>query len=449
MATEAELRDLNVAVYSVEPDHSKIKYTDKKDNQLEKNEKNVIKAGKRKFKVLSVINGEHGFQGMAVAPIINGKADKSQVTVVAAATNIKDWDDTKAAFEAISSKGSPQTKVADEYVGQLRKDHAEDWKIIQLSGYSQSAYMLKVGAHYQIPTTVFNGWFNYDSLNSKERKYLSKNSHLYLNYRHRTDWVTFINGMNQDKLLKPNDFGTIVWVEGNSHMLDSWHFDEATGQVKIPNTSGNTEGKKRQNNHSIMLGFVTQLTKIDQIKSTLKSSKGGLSKAEEIYLDSKKALLTVNTCQSLYQNEIDEFIQIYKKAITGAEDLWQETLSESRAEITESSETEMLDYLAEVFAAKQNIVDEPTDYFQKKITQAKTVIEDFETIAKKIKSKIDELVLVDQQIASRLVLLAESAIMTTATSVFEVGKASLQVNPEKTGAESSELKKAKPKTKVS
>lgn len=34
---------------------------------------------------------------------------------------------------------------------------------------SQSAYMLKLGAQYHIPTTVFNGWFRYSTLNEDEK----------------------------------------------------------------------------------------------------------------------------------------------------------------------------------------------------------------------------------------------------------------------------------------
>ncbi|MBF8807395.1 MAG: hypothetical protein IC227_01990 [Enterococcus lacertideformus] len=69
MVTEEELRDLNSRVYRVDPNYkdngNKIQYTYKADKYLSKNERNSITAGNQEFKVLSVKNGDYGFQGMA------------------------------------------------------------------------------------------------------------------------------------------------------------------------------------------------------------------------------------------------------------------------------------------------------------------------------------------------------------------------------------------------
>ncbi|MGK0552181.1 hypothetical protein ACSFB8_08565 [Enterococcus faecalis] len=82
MSTEKELIYLNQEVYKVDPDYkdngNKIKYTDKTNSQLEKN---VIQAGNQNFKILSVKNGAYGFQGMAVAPIIEGIFNQSQAII--------------------------------------------------------------------------------------------------------------------------------------------------------------------------------------------------------------------------------------------------------------------------------------------------------------------------------------------------------------------------------
>ncbi len=140
MATEEELRDLNFEVYKVDPNFkdngNKIQYTDKTDSQLGKNEQNQFTAGNQEFKVLSVKDGDYGFQGMAVAPIMNGTPDVSQVTVVAVGTYPSDSDDLKAALKELSPNGSPQADISLQYVGDLISDHP-DWTINQLSGYSQ------------------------------------------------------------------------------------------------------------------------------------------------------------------------------------------------------------------------------------------------------------------------------------------------------------------------
>jgi hypothetical protein len=404
MATEKELIELNQEVYKVDPSYkdngNKIKYSDKTDNLLENNEKNVIQTENQDFKILSVKNGDHGFQGMAVAPIVNGTPDYGQVTVVAAGTYPSDIEDIKAAAKGMSPNGSPQVDVALQYVRELI-DNNPNWTINQLSGYSQSAYMLKVGAHFQIPTTVFSGWFQYRSLTKAEEKFMKENPHLFLNYRQKNDDITRWNDFNS-KWGNSDDFGTIVWVDGNSHKLTSWEFDEKTGQLKISNSAGNSEGAMIQASHFLMREFLTQLTKLDQLKAKLKASGGGLSKNEKIYLNDQQALVAVNTGRAAYQNAMANAIKVYQNAITEAEDIWQETLRDARAQIEELSEHEMKDSLSAVGATKQCIVGEPTKFFQEKITKAKKMDETFETLTKEIKSKIDELVQRDRQLAQQL-----------------------------------------------
>lgn len=193
MATEEELRDLNSRVYRVDPNYkdngNKIQYTDKADKDLKENERNSLTAGAQKFKVLSVKDGDYGFQGMAVAPIVNGTPNYGQVTVVAAGTYPSDSNDLNAAIKGMSPNGSPQADIALKYVGELI-DNNPKLTINQLSGYSQSAYMLKVGTHFKIPTTVFSGWFQYRSLTPAEAKFMKENPHLFLNYRQKNDDVT-------------------------------------------------------------------------------------------------------------------------------------------------------------------------------------------------------------------------------------------------------------------
>lgn len=404
MLIEKELVFLNQEVYKVDPNFkengNKIKYTHKVDSQLKSNEKNVVAAGNQEFKVLSTKNGDHGFQGMAVAPIVDGVPDVSQVTVVAAGTYPKDWDDNQAAVKGVSPNGSPQADVALQYVGELIENNP-NWTISQLSGYSQSAYMLKVGAHFKIPATVFSGWFQYRSLTKDEEQFMKENPHLFLNYRQKNDDVTRWNDFNSE-LGNSGDFGTIVWIEGNSHKLDSWDFDEKTGQLKIPSSSGNSEGAMIQANHYIMRDFSAQLTMLDQLKTKLTASGGGLSMNEKIYLDDQQALLAVDTGRAAFQNAMANAIKVYQNAITEAETIWQETLREARSQVEELSDNEMRAILAGVGATEQRIVGEPTDFFQQKINKAKIMNEKFETLSIEIKNKIDELVQRDQQLAQQL-----------------------------------------------
>lgn len=191
MVTDKQLKALNELVYGVDHNY-------KKDGEpyIDVYEGIERKIGNQKFKVLSTSNDNQlgtithhepqpnggykdiiytgkvndGFSGMAVAPIKNGIVDYGNVTVIAAATNPSSPKDLSGAVTAVPSL-SLQYKTAEKFVTNLIAEHP-DWYINQLSGYSQSAYMLKIGAKYHIPTTVFHGWFNYNTLTKAERTYM-------------------------------------------------------------------------------------------------------------------------------------------------------------------------------------------------------------------------------------------------------------------------------------
>ena len=202
MVTDEQLKELNVLVYGVD-------YNFKKDGKpfVDVGEGFTREIGNQDFIVLSTSNDEQlgsaiyreplpnggyrdvpyttndslGFSGMAVAPINKGVVDYGNVTVVAAATNPASPVDLQGAAQSIFGN-STQYDVAERYLLSLMKANP-DWQINQLSGYSQSAYMLKIGAKYHIPTTVFHGWFNYNTLTKAERTYMDANMAQYINYR--------------------------------------------------------------------------------------------------------------------------------------------------------------------------------------------------------------------------------------------------------------------------
>ena len=233
--TDEQLNGLNQeeAVYSVDPNLAQSKehdiITDKSDDQIKAGETNIYRTSDgQRFKILSVKNDPAtGFQGMAVAPIVNGQVDTNSVAVVAAGTTPTDVNDLKGAITSINPElSSPQLAVADEFLQEVRKNY----HVTQLTGYSQGAYMIKLGAKYHIPTTVFNGWFSYDTLSEDEKKYLKRNTHLFKNYRHAQDDVVQYQDGNLEGVQGRDGFGTIYWVFGSSHKIFDWQFNEQ-GQV--------------------------------------------------------------------------------------------------------------------------------------------------------------------------------------------------------------------------
>ncbi|WP_228065069.1 hypothetical protein [Streptococcus cuniculi] len=248
--TDEQLNFLNRGynVYSVNQDFvdrkikegEKYQYiVDKPDDKLLPNEENKIKTPDgQQFKVVKTCSDPRtGFDGMAVAPIVDGEPDYSSVAVVAAATDIMTIDAVTAVFGDIDlnrNNGyylSPQYQVADAFVQEVLDDERVK-QVTQLSGYSQSAYVLKVGAKYGIPTTTFNAWFHYGSLSKEEKEFIKSHPGLFIDYRKTDDNVVAL-GPGNDPTWSGYDesLGTIYWTAGTSHDITDWVFDEKTGRV--------------------------------------------------------------------------------------------------------------------------------------------------------------------------------------------------------------------------
>ncbi|MDR0300078.1 MAG: hypothetical protein LBI13_08420 [Streptococcaceae bacterium] len=247
--TNKQLADLNdtkknEGVYNVDPDYAK-----QHDNKPISQGSVISTSDGQKFKVIQTENGKgSGFQGMAVAPVSSQflQGNLSQTVVVSAGTDPHHLNDLIGAGEGINGN-SAQEKIAENFVRQVQKQVKNDnGQVVQLSGYSQSAYMLKVGANSHIPTTVFNGWFNYDTLTDDEKKFMDENSELFINFRHRDDEVVVIadhNGLNierpdgatntydpftsdKDRDKNLHAHGTVIWTDGTSHNIGDWKFDK-------------------------------------------------------------------------------------------------------------------------------------------------------------------------------------------------------------------------------
>lgn len=400
MNTDRSLRDLNSQVYNVDRKYDTTKIiVDKKDSRLERNELNEITAGGVDYKVISTENGRWGFQGMAVAPIINGKPDYNQVTVVAAGTDPNDKLDVLEALDGATNIGSLQEPVAEKFVEKITSEHP-DWKITQLTGYSQSAYMLKVGAKYQIPTVTFNGWFQYGTLTSEEKNFMKNNPNFFTNYRKKEDAVTWWNDFNSSSF-NSDDFGTVVWLAGKSHHLADWQFDK-TGMIILPDNPETQSAIKAQKERLLQVKLAKRMSRLTVIKRQLTASGGGLSTNEKLYLDSEAARIIVQKLSSDFKLATEKLIAIYQKAIIEAQELWQNTLYESRSMGPLLPEWEVRETLQMVGFTEQTIITNPCHIYQDKLTKIMTVASDFDRLTTEITAKISEIVQRDSELAYQL-----------------------------------------------
>ena len=132
--TDQQLNTLNQGkyVYSVNSGFAKRKdnrteiVTAKADDQLNIGEINTLTVGDQQFQVIATESDpETGFDGMAVAPIVNGVPDYSSVAVIAAGTDPESEvnrpplgivsRDVASAIEARQDFLSPQYPVLDKF----------------------------------------------------------------------------------------------------------------------------------------------------------------------------------------------------------------------------------------------------------------------------------------------------------------------------------------------
>lgn len=149
--TDQQLSELNRGknVYSVNPEYAKRKenrtaiVTEKPNHKLKKGEVNTITTSDgQRFRVIATKSDpKTGFDGMAVAPIVNGRVDYKNVAVVAAGAdpNSKTNSVGPLSRDVVNALYplSPQYEVADQFVKEI-KDNPK-YEVTQLTGYSQGS----------------------------------------------------------------------------------------------------------------------------------------------------------------------------------------------------------------------------------------------------------------------------------------------------------------------
>ena len=398
--TDEQLNNLNqdYAVYSVNEEFSSRKKTKQvvvKTNIDPKNETNTITTSDgQEFRVLATKSDpKTGFDGLAVAPIVNGEPDYKNVAVIAAGTDPGSPTkiDVGTAVAERESGLSPQYYVADRFVKEIMDDPR--YEVSQLSGYSQGSYMLKVGAKYHIPTTTFNAWFFYRSLSNEEKAFIDKNPAMFIDYRRNYDLVVFGNDFNHPELFNKSFLempDTIYWLDGTSHNIGDWEFDPITGQL-VDDKGGKPliSGVYRAYANSLR-GMVHY----KDLKS--KWSKNGISSSEEIYLDAAQGSILSSSMATAARTGADEVSALAKKANQELQEVW--------SKIDFTSYTALAPYEVEALFASQGITQAQfINTFQAETTQTVTKMnasaQEFENLDKQLQEVIEKTVATDTQFA--------------------------------------------------
>lgn len=355
----------------------------------------------QEFRVIATKSDtETGFDGLAVAPIVNSKTDYKSIAVIAAGTDPdspvnKQGPVSRDVYSAIIERQtylSPQYKLADQFVKEVMEDPR--YEVSQLSGYSQGSYMLKVGAKYHIPTTTFNAWFTYLSLSNEEKTFMDKNSAMFIDYRRKHDDVVWWNDFNHPEWYNTTFINsmpsTIHWLDGSSHKIADWEFDPVTGQV--------VDGKGGKPLISgVYRAYANSLRGMASYKD-LKSkwSTGGISSSEEIYLDAAQGSILSSSLAAAARTGADEVSALAKKANQELQEIW--------SKIDFTSYTALAPYEVEAIFASQGITQAQfIDTFQTDTNQTATKMnasaQAFEQLDKQLQEIIEKIVATDKQLS--------------------------------------------------
>lgn len=399
-----------------------------------------LQNGKQDYQLINKAASDEDSQlnAMAIAPIVNGKPDYNNVAVVYAGTNT--WEDTGkwglgSAGSAAAGGLSGEYDDAQAFLNETKEKIAHHkGTITDVAGFSQSGgYMMKMAAEHGkkmgFQTTSFDDWGReqFGTLTKDQQKWLKNNPEMLRRYQndswanwsgrdHKHGMLSSISGigehntlakyfdgdtLNLDRLAKDGIFApgmTKAQVE-----LAAKNWAKKNGDKKFW-TGDDEEAKARVKEYLKLYGAykILDLSELKKLRKKLKSSGGGLSKNEEIYLDNSEALLAVMTASQTMKDGLIDVITIYQDAITEAKEVWTEGLQHARSIGTELNDSEIIDALASVGATEASIVTEPTTFYEEQIAKAKQLGESFDSLASEIKAGIDKLVQSDEELSSQL-----------------------------------------------
>lgn len=380
------------------------------------------------YEVLKVEdNTTNGMQAMAVAPVKNGKVDTSEVVIAFAGTNPKDSLDIMTDIQTVGlgnkvlipksqqidlsqhgeldELGIPksieyvegQVMAAEKFVNELEKDYPNAMMIT--TGHSLGEYIaLYIAAEKGLKNIGFNGPDPYNILSPEAKRWVEENPGMLINYSNKYDKIGNVNGDETgSRILVDMDMGSKLSDTLKFHNLSAWKFDK-DGNLYISDSYENREARQIRAEKLMH----QKMAELSILANNLNASGGGLSSNEEIFLDNAQALLTVDFISQSMKIGLESVINIYKDAITEAEEIWENGIELAQSIGTELSYGEILSALEARGVTKYSVVFEPTAYYREKITNALRVGEDFERLATEIKANIEELEKADKDLANQI-----------------------------------------------
>lgn len=374
----------------------------------------------KEYKVIETRNNPlNGMQAMAVAPLVNGKPDTSQIVIAYAGTNSSDRNDINTDYQSVVVGNKKLQKPRNEIVdGQVEsalafaKDIKDTYKEASISttGHSLGEYLaMIIAAENHWSNTGFNGPDGWNNLSPQAKEWVLANSEKFKNFRNSEDIIGLVNGNQMRAGISIDmgidaDYSKITEIFGEylkHHEITQWKFDE-DGNIIIPKNGKNAEAVLVYEQKIKQLKYEETNKEISQLRTKFRKSGGGLSSQEKIYLNDVLALNVVSTVSSEFHSLLASLGQIYKDGITEAEELWDSTLEQSKSIGTHLNETEIKEALSHVGFTEQRVVTSQKEKFAEKLSKVNGMTHKFDDLQSSIKASINKLVAADDALAKEI-----------------------------------------------
>ncbi|MBC2266168.1 hypothetical protein HCB37_16830 [Listeria booriae] len=410
MTTEKDLNRLADTSYWVDKGKENIPFNPKKGTILTPK---TIKGLTQSYKVLKVEdNTKNGMQAMAVAPIKNGVVDTSEVIIAYAGTNFDDNLDRLTDTTTVVGGnmdlsipkwwGSPekvegQAVTAQKFAISIKENYPK--AVVTTTGHSLGEYLaIYIAAENQWKNTGFNGPDPYSILSDEAKQWIKDNPGLLVNYRNKHDKIGNYGGNKTGAaiLLDASKGGYNPIKSLDYHDLSAWQFDK-DGNLVAP-------GRSSRESRLAQMEATTryQLWNLSVLSDKLRTSHGGLSSSEEIFINSGEALIILNGVSTMMEDGLATVIKDYQQAITEAEELWRETVERAQGIGMDLSYDEVIEALASGGASQRSIVIEATAFYEQKIDSAKQMLDEYRVLMAEIQTSIDKQLAKDQQLAKEI-----------------------------------------------
>ncbi|MCU9533690.1 SA1320 family protein [Streptococcus sp. CSL10205-OR2] len=191
------------------------------------------------YKVLEVSdNQSNGMQAMAIAPIVDGKVDYSNITIAYAGTNFGDPNDRRTDIENViwgmkgltkdisrTEKIDSQVDTAMAFAAEIQKKYPQ--ANISTTGHSLGGYLATIVAiKMKWQATAFNAPNPQNMLTKKEQEWAKANTDIIINFRNNMDNIGNFGGdplgiARYVDTYKPQNSKLFYY-----HNLSTWDFDD-------------------------------------------------------------------------------------------------------------------------------------------------------------------------------------------------------------------------------